>query len=367
MKKTILTVIQVVVTLGILVWVFHDPQKRAQVYTSLAGIKTRQQWGWIVAGILCYGLVEVLAAARWQILLRVQDVKIGTWRLVSLLMIGIFFNQFMPGGTGGDVVKIFYLMKETPGKRTQALLAALMDRMIGLLGLIIVAGTLIAWRWNWLTQGQPLPHFELGWLVSPGAMKAWLVQIPDTTKLLYLLLAVLGASVLGVGTSFVITGFGLVHKLSPRFPKRDIFVDLSIAYNAYARVWKSSLAALFLSFGIHIASFTVFFCAARSLLAPVKFWDFNSVMPIVTTLSALPISVGGTGPREGMFQALMSELFGLTKGQSVAISLTGFVLVLFWGVVGGAVYAFYRPTEHAKLSEVEREVHELEHKIAESE
>jgi uncharacterized membrane protein YbhN (UPF0104 family) len=282
-------------------------------------------------------------------------------------MIGIFFNQFMPGGTGGDVVKIYYLLKETPGKRAQALLAALIDRIIGLLGLVLVAGTLITWRWNWLTQGKSLPHFELSWLGSPGAIKAWLLQVPDTTKLLYLLLAVLGASILGVATSFVITGFGLVHKLPARFPKRDIFVDLSLAYNAYARAWKSSLAAFVISFGVHMFSFSVFFCAAKSLLAPVKFWEFTSVMPIINTLAALPISMGGTGPREGMFQTLLSELCGLTSGQSVAISLTGFVLVLFWALVGAGVYAFYRPSEHTKLREVKREVEKLEHEVAESE
>jgi len=367
MKKTILTVLQVLVTVGILFWLFHDPKKRADIYASLSSLKTGQQLAWLIAGIACYGIVEVLAALRWQVLLRVQGVQISIFRLSALLMIGILFNPFLPGGTGGDVVKIYYLLKETPGKRAQALLAALIDRIIGLLGLVFVAGILITWRWSWLTQHESLPVFHFSWLISPGAMKQWLGQIPDTTKLLYLLLTVLGASILGVATSFVITGFGLVHKLPARFPKRDIFVDLSIAYNAYARAWKSSLLAFFLSFGVHFFSFSIFFCAAKSLLAPIKFWDLTSVMPIINTLAAVPISVGGTGPREGMFQALLSELCGVSKGQAVAISLTGFVLMLFWSVVGGVVYLFYRPTQHAKLHEVQQEVHDLEHEIAEGE
>jgi uncharacterized membrane protein YbhN (UPF0104 family) len=366
-KKAILSVIQILVTVGLLWWVFRDPQKRADTLNSLAGLKTGGQLAWIIGGILAYGVVEVLAVVRWQILLRVQKVRISTLRLGGLVLIGLLFNPFLPGGTAGDAVKIYYLLKETPGKRTQALLAALIDRMIGLIGLIFVAGVLITWRWSWLTQGMPLPYFELKWLVSPWAMKEWLMQIPGTTQLLYVLLAVLGASILGVATSFVITGFGLVHKLPLRFPKRDIFVDLSIAYNAYARAWKTSLAAFVLSLGVHVCSFTVFFCAAKALLAPVRYLDFCSVMPIVNTLTALPISVGGTGPREGMFQTLLSELCGLSKGQAVAISLTGFVLVVFWSVVGGVVYAIYRPSEHTKLKEVKRQIQELEHEVAEKE
>jgi len=362
-KKTILTTLQVVVTVAILVWLFHDPKKRADIFASLRNA----QLSWVIAGFAAYGLVEILAAARWQILLRVQGVRVSSVRLCSLLMIGIFFNQFMPGGTGGDVVKIFYLLKETPGKKTQAVLAALMDRLIGLVGLIFVAGVLIIWRWDWLTQNTSIPAFHVAWLFSPGALKDWLGQIPDTAKLLYILLAVLGASVLGIGTSFVITGLGLVDKLPAHFPKRDIFVDLSIAYNAYASAWKSSLAALFISFGVHLASFLVFFCAARSLAAAVSFLDLTSVMPIINTLSSLPISVGGTGPREGMFQTLLNQLCGLSKEQAVAVSLTGFIIILFWGVIGGVIYLFYRPSEHAKLSEIQDAVHKIEHEIAKHE
>src|SRR5207249_9910343 len=98
---------------------------------------------WIFAGIFAYGIVEILAALRWQILLRVQGVNLTFSRVACLMMIGILFNPLMPGGTGGDVIKIFYLIKETPGKKVQALLAVLMDRLIGLFGLILVAGIVI--------------------------------------------------------------------------------------------------------------------------------------------------------------------------------------------------------------------------------
>ena len=363
MKKAILTTIQILVTVGILVWVFHDPKKRADMFGAIRNANLL----WILAGVAAYGVVEVFAAARWQILLRVQGISLGWIRLGALLMIGIFFNLFMPGGTGGDVVKIFFLLKETPGKKAQALLAVLIDRVVGLLGLILVAGVVIALRWDWLRQGQPIPHFEWAWLGSMTAMKQWFSTIPNTTKLLYTLLLILGASIVGVLFSFAITGFGLIQKLPHRMPMRDKFIDLAVAYNLYARAWVSSLLAIAISVGVHIASFYVFYSAARALRAGVSLLDFFAVMPIINTLAALPISVGGTGPREGLFQTLLSELCGVSEGQAVAISLTGFVIIVFWGLVGGAIYAFYRPSEHAKLSEIEHEVEVLEHEIAESE
>lgn len=366
MKKAVLTTIQILVTLGILVWIFHDPQKR---HDMLQAVRHANPF-WVIAGIAAYGLVEVIGATRWQILLRVQGINIPWYRLGSLLMIGIFFNQFMPGGTGGDVVKIFYLLKETPGKKGQALLAVLMDRLIGLIGLIFVSGVVIVWKWDWLTQGKPVPHFEFLWLFSYGKMSLWLNQIPATTKLLYFLLVILGATIVGIVTSFAITGLGLAHKLPAHFPKRDIFVDLSIAYNQYARAWKASLSSILMSFGVHICSFLMFYSAAMSLGARVPkipLFDFCAVMPIINTIASLPISVGGAGVREGLFQTLLNALFGVPKADAVVISLLGACMVLFWGLVGGVIYLFYRPSEHARLSVIERQVEQLEHEIAESE
>ncbi len=63
------------------------------------------------------GWSKLLAAFRWFILLRVQDVHLPPWRVGALLMLGIFFNMFMPGGTGGDVLKIYFLLKEIPKKK----------------------------------------------------------------------------------------------------------------------------------------------------------------------------------------------------------------------------------------------------------
>jgi uncharacterized protein (TIRG00374 family) len=337
MKKTILTIIQVVVTAGILFWVFHDPEKRAKMWDALTHAKP----AWLLAGFLCYGIVECLAAGRWYILLRVQDVVLPLWRVTALLMLGIFFNLFMPGGTGGDVLKIYFLLKEIPQKKAAGLLAVLMDRLIGLLALIMISSVIVALRYNWLRTN------------------------PDSRHLTWVLLLILVSSLAAITFSFMISGFGLAHKLPKKMPMRDVLIDLSVAYNAYARAWKASLAALFSSFGVHIASFSLFVCAARALNVHVSTWDLLTVMPIILTLAALPISVGGTGVREELFVLLLGPLCGVPAGEAVALSLTGFMLTAAWGMIGGVIYLLYRPSEHAKMSEVERQVHELEHEVAE--
>src|SRR5205085_10144939 len=100
MKKTILTIIQLAVTGGLLYWVFHDPAVRSAMVVAIRDADYR----WIIAAIFAYILVELAAVIRWRILLKVQGINLSTSRLIALFLIGMFYNQFLPGGTGGDII-----------------------------------------------------------------------------------------------------------------------------------------------------------------------------------------------------------------------------------------------------------------------
>lgn len=348
-NKAILTFLQVCVTVGILFWVFHDPAMRAQMWEALSHAKPI----WLLGGFLCYGIVECLAAGRWYVLLRVQGIKLPAWRVGALLMLGIFFNMFMPGGTGGDLIKIYFLMKEIPARQEKArgLLAVLMDRLVGLMALILISSVIIGLQYNWLQTA------------------------PMSRHLTWVLLAILVGSLGTIVFSFIISGFGLAHKLPKRMPMRHVLIDLSVAYNLYARAWPATMAALFASFGVHFASFFLFCCGARALSihtggmggGEISFGALLTVMPIILTLASLPLSVGGTGPREWLFVVLLGPLCGVSRPEATALSLTGFILTASWGMIGGLIYLMYRPSQHAKMREVEREVLEVEHEIFEGE
>jgi uncharacterized protein (TIRG00374 family) len=303
--------------------------------------------GWLYAGLIVYGLVEIVAGIRWQILLKVQGIHLAWGRIFMLMMTGVFFNFFVPGGTGGDVVKTFYLLKETPGQRSQALLSVLVDRIIGLFSLIALAGVLIALRWEWLTSNA------------------------ETTKYVWTGLAILGGSFLGIACSFLITGLGLVHKLPARMPGRDKLAELAVAYNAYGRAWRPALGAFALSIFAHLGYFGTFYCAAKAFAVTgsriPSFAEFYAMMPIINTILAMPISFGGLGAREGLFQIFLGNLSGVSSAVAVVISMAGYLLTLFWGLVGGLLYIFYRPSEHARLRDMGLEIAALEHSVAEDE
>ncbi|MBA2242060.1 MAG: flippase-like domain-containing protein [Chthoniobacterales bacterium] len=350
MKKILLTAAQVAVTVALLYFVFKDPAKRAQMATAL---RLANYW-WIGLGILTYLVVEVAAAVRWQVLLRVQGIRLSNMRVGGLFLIGMFYNQFMPGGTGGDIIKSYLLLKETPDKKAGALLAVVFDRVIGLVALIGITGVLIALRYEWLAQ------------------------LPETRRLLYILLIVLGSAVLALVTSFVISGFNLLQSLPQRFPGREKLIEVSAAYHLYARHWKATLVAFGMSLIAHLGTFTTFLCVAYALHAedvratpptPVPVLDFFAIMPIERTISSLPISFGGAGWREIVLQILLHNLAGVREGVANLIGSLSFLIILICALPGALVYFLYRPSGTAgpvNFREMEHEVATLEHRIAEN-
>lgn len=350
MKKTIVTLIQLVVTIALLYWVFHDPARRAQMSLALFGDAThpRVDYRWIFAGILAYLVVEVAALIRWQILLRVQQIYLSTPRVAALFFIGLFYNQFLPGGTGGDIIKTYYLLKEVPQKKLGGVLAVMFDRLVGLVALVTLTGVLIGLRYDFLSKTQ------------------------DTRQLLVGLLVLLGSAVLALLATFVISGFGLVHRLPHKFPGRERLVELSAAYHLYAHHWIATLAAFGVSLVCHVATFVTFFCVAKSFTqsAGVGLVDFCSIMPIERTVSSLPISLAGIGWREKVLQILLSQLCGIEEGVAALIGSMSFLIILISCAPGGLVYLFYRPSGavgRVKLRDMEREVATVEHEIGETE
>src|SRR2546427_3300143 len=175
MKKILVTLFQLAVTIAVLYWVYHDPNRRAQMVEAIRNA----QYDWVIIGILAYVVVEIAAAFRWHVLLKVQGIRLSVSRLSGLFLIGMFYNQFLPGGTGGDIIKSYLLLKETPDRKAGALLAVVFDRFIGLVALVAITATLVSLRYDLLSQ------------------------TPETRRLLWFLLVLLGTSIAGLLASFV--------------------------------------------------------------------------------------------------------------------------------------------------------------------
>jgi uncharacterized protein (TIRG00374 family) len=92
----------------------------------------------LLVAIFILPLNYVLTSVRWHLLLESLGIRISPFRTLVINLVGAFYNAFMPGTTGGDLIKAYYASKHTT-HRTRAVLSVLIDRAIGLLALILVS------------------------------------------------------------------------------------------------------------------------------------------------------------------------------------------------------------------------------------
>lgn len=339
MKRILISTIQILVTLGLLWWIFSDPRKRAEMGEAIRNAEI----AWLVAGVVCIGAACILQTERWRILLAVQGIRMGWLRTFRVFLIGAFFNLFLLGATGGDIVKIFYAMRETASK-SAAFLSVLVDRMMGLLGLVVTA--------------LALSIFRLDLLLSQ----------PVTRALVFSLVMIVSAALAMIVTGFILDRFNLAHKVPSWFPLRAKFLDFAAAFSTYARNPSALSSTLGLSVLSHLCNFGAFYLAARSFglfEGWSKMLDFFCVLPPILTVAALPVSLSGIGVREKLFENVFHELFGTPEATAAMISISGFMMFVFWGLIGGVIYMMYRPTGGIHLGEVQEEVVEAEHIIEE--
>ncbi len=323
MKRALLLTVQAAVTVTILWFVFRDPTRRAEM---AAAIVRADPW-WMTLGVIVGSLTYLAGAIRFGILLRAQAIHLRWRRVFGVYFVGQFFNLFALGATGGDVVKIFYVVRETPDKKTAAAFTVLMDRIVGLFALICMTGVILSLRYHWLIQTD--------------AAKA----------LVATLITVLGASFAFIALAAFLVLTGLSSRLPAWTPARAKILELVRVFEDYARHPAALLAAFGLSLVAHGAMFFTFYAAARSLGATVTVLDTCAVMPIVNTMIALPVSVAGVGVREKIFQTLLGDLCGVPGGVAVAIAVLGFTIGVLYSLIGGVVYLLFQRDAPAPTAE----------------
>ena len=102
MSKRIFVIFQTLVSMGFLIWIFWRQEFRDQIWRVLAGADER----WLLAGFATAGVASFLGVLRWNIFLRIQGISLTPWEVIRISFVGLFFNNFLFGSVGGDVVKV---------------------------------------------------------------------------------------------------------------------------------------------------------------------------------------------------------------------------------------------------------------------
>ena len=89
-------------------------------------------------GALLFIVFFVCINSRWWFLLRANGLDVKFTEAQKYGWIGLFFNNVLPGATGGDVAKAVYIARRCSGQKIRAVVSIVVDRIIGLLSLIFV-------------------------------------------------------------------------------------------------------------------------------------------------------------------------------------------------------------------------------------
>jgi uncharacterized protein (TIRG00374 family) len=289
---------------------------------------------WLMAAFLSFAPVAFIVSWRWRMLLNVHGVPLRFWRIFELNMIGQFFSAFLLGTTGGDVIKIFYVVRAVPDRKVAVGFTVVVDRVIGMIALLLLGAVLA------------LPY--LGLLTSRHDTKVY-------TALFYFF--VLGGVAASIVASIgpVLLAHPAIRKLAERLPMIHPGTSIFAAYEKTARAFGINLLALVGSIPSHICILLMGWCIMQALNLHPPVLLFGAIMAIVNMLIALPISLAGLGVREVLYVIFLG-LVGIDPDHAAAFSLTYFTMNLGWSVVGGPFYFLYRHETHTpppSVAEVE--------------
>ncbi len=268
----------------------------------------------------CYSVLILAAALRWFLLLRAAGIEVGLRKVFSLHMVGLFFNSLLPGGTGGDFIKGYYLYQENaPGRRGLALTTIFVDRIMGIYGL--------------LTVGLFMAFLNPRLATSPAL-------ISNT----FLYAGLCGGLTIVAGAFYYPVTQGWIRNLSrgvfEKLPGKHFRNVLYQSLNAYRDKPLALLSALALTWVVHACLISIYFAFGLALGIDLPFRVHGFVAPVLTLINGLPISPGGIGVGEAAGEFLY-RLVGVGKGGSEILALVH-LCVLGFGFAAAPFYFLYR-------------------------
>jgi len=286
---------------------------------------SRARWEWLLAAFVSFGVCLLAGSWRWQQLLRVQSIRLPLSQTWLITMIGFFFNQFLIGSTGGDLVKGFYAIRQAPERKAKAALSIVMDRVMGLVAILAATFLLLPLEWDRLYTNA------------------------DTRLILIFLALILSGVFVGLGVALffplsVLPGW--VHRLWGQCPKREVLESLYDGLRAHGAAGWTMGWAVGASLTSAVPLLSTGWLLSQSLSLDIAYGPMTILFALVLCAMGIPLFPGGHGVREAAF-LLFFGVFTVTRsgvpvGEETALACsTLFLLItLSWSLLGGSLYLF---------------------------
>ena len=290
-----------------------------------------------LAGVLFFfGAGLFLSMFRWAILLRTQNIHLPFRDVARLTMIGHFFNLVVPGAVGGDLIKMAYAARRTPGKRTEAVFTVVLDRFLGLFGLFILAAMMVLTSLPFLLglEGRfrtlQIAAFVVGMGSIAGIVGAIAIELRQR-----LLSHPWIAGVVDVGKR-VLPGrmVETIERLSE---------SLELIRQNRVQVGTALLLALLVHTSLALSLFT----AGRAVgEAQLTFPDYLLTTQVANAIAAIPITPAGVGTRDAVI-AMFFNAMGTPAAKAGVIPVLLTLALVGWGLAGAVVFIASPAARHS--------------------
>jgi hypothetical protein len=320
MKFTFL-LLKLTITASLCVWLYTrvDLQALQEGLAHLGALP-------IVLAVLLHVAVVFLGAFRWWILLTHTHATTPFYKAFPSYYLGLFFNNLLPTGLGGDAVRILHLRAR--GVNTKALVSStLMDRIIGLSTVIIMG--------------------FCGVLISKN------FDFSSYTKTLFIALILFGLLIAGILLSD--RSFRFIEAIAQKYRHtrvRTWLLDILLACYSY-RATKLRIA---FAYAISVIGqslvIIVYFMLGRGLGIDLTLATYFVAIPVVFLAASLPVSIGGLGVREG---ALVGMLISAGADLKIAVNLSlAYLIVLLISSMPGALVILFSRIHKNGLIETDK-------------
>jgi uncharacterized protein (TIRG00374 family) len=285
---------------------------------------------------LVYMVGISLSFLRWFILVRVIEHRFTIAAAYLLGFIGNVFNLVIPGAVGGDFIKAAYLVRMDI-KRTQAVASMVIDRILGLLGLFLLASVAGVFAW-------PVADRQVRILIA----LAW------------------AASACGLFVLFLIFNQSLTRAFPGLLEGHNRFAgvlhELKVMSTTYRRRLGVVAVCLLISMAVHTMMVLGFYIVSRAIF-PAGLPGLGQhllIVPLTLFTTAVPLPFGALG----LSEQVSSQLFAMVRHPGGALAMMAFrVLMYAGGLVSAAVYL----ANLRQVRSLTETAEELEEALAENE
>ncbi len=268
--------------------------------------------GWFAVACLCFGANFAVGAVRFVALLRGAGVAVGFAPVFRAYLVASFVNVVLPAGLG-DVYRFADARRDT-GRGGEVLGIVVLERLLSLAALGAIA----------LVAVPFLP------LASEHDVRGPLLGCAATFVLAPLFpLQPAGRALLRRALPAVAAISGRLSRAAERALAAIETVSQRPAVLAQA-LGSSLLMQLLPVLAVGVLSLP--------LGSPVPGVWFAVIVPAVTLIALVPVSLAGVGVREYLYIALFGAV-GMRPEVALALSLSTLAVTLLWALIGLALFA----------------------------